>query len=248
MLSRSGHTSFGAKWRGDGGRWQETKTPGPSSGVFSFDPWTENWEKVTSASHLTSFHTPAHARRTRRCYYADKMLTCGSGFSVRRNSFSSTVTSAETNVVRGARLGGGWRGWGVQTGGLVGWGEGGVIIWTKSPRNVSAWNRCCGAYDCASQTGICSRPPRSRCIFLTRIKRSAVCFFSVCVLRVSATLESRCQQIQGARDTSGTCSRQLGRCFLIKRGIKTGRRVMLWDYQMGLWFSGRYIKCNRYHF
>lgn len=57
-------------------------------------------------------------------------------------------------------------------------GEGGVIIRTKSPRDVTALNRCCSVCDCASQTGICSRPLRSRCIFLTRVKHSEVVFFS----------------------------------------------------------------------
>lgn len=37
-----------------GGEQGDRKMPGPSSGVFSFDPWTENSKKVTSRSHLTS--------------------------------------------------------------------------------------------------------------------------------------------------------------------------------------------------
>lgn len=127
MLSRSGHTSFAAKWRGDGGRWKETKTPGPSSGVFSFDPWTENSEKVTSASHLTSFHTPARADAHDAVIMQTKCWHVGQGSAGGVIAFHRLfVTSAETNVVRGARLGGGGRGWEGQTGSLVGgWGWGG---------------------------------------------------------------------------------------------------------------------------
>lgn len=116
-------------------------------------------------------------RRARHCYYADKMLTCGSGFSVRSNSFSSTLCDISGNQRRSRsaseRRGGGGGG---QTGGLVSGRWGGVIIRTKSPRDVTALNRCCSVCDCASQTGICSHPPRSRCIFLTRVKHSEVCF------------------------------------------------------------------------
>lgn len=72
--------------RGDRGRWKETKTPGPSSGVFSFDPWTDNSEEVTSASHLTSFYTPALVHATvimqTKCWHVGQGSPCRNSFFI----------------------------------------------------------------------------------------------------------------------------------------------------------------------
>lgn len=49
-----------------------------SRGVFSSDPRAQSREKVTRATHLTSFYTRAR-RRARRPYYAEGALAWGGG-------------------------------------------------------------------------------------------------------------------------------------------------------------------------
>lgn len=79
--------------------------PGVSSGVFSFDPRTENSTKVPSRvpfdlplKHSFSLSlSQTHIHTMLMC--AEKMLTCGSRFTIQCNSFSLTLIMAvEMNV------------------------------------------------------------------------------------------------------------------------------------------------------
>lgn len=201
--------------------------------------WTMNRE-LGEGDKCVPLDILSHARarrRTRRCYYADKMLTCGSGFSGRSNSFSSTLCDISGNQRRsrsasrrpGARVGGADG----QPGGWVGGVGGGnhsnkVATWCHRLKSLlqCVWLRLTNWHLFTSAALTVH--------FLDTRKTFRSLFFFLCVPRVSATLESHCQQIQGARDTSGTCSRQLEGAFSSREGLKQAVMwcfgIIKWDY------------------